>query len=74
MVMRLDIALSTQYGLTRNKARQLIEVGLVAVNTKIITKVASDVSEHDHISLTEDKRLYWVSRSAEKLHGFFMSV
>ena len=64
--MRLDIALAERSGFTRNKARQLIEVGLVSVNTKVIKKVSHDVMEDDIVEVQEDKRVHWVSRSAEK--------
>lgn len=70
MGMRLDIMLAEMHGFTRNKARQLIEVGLVRVNNKIITKASHDVTDTDAITLEEDKRVHWVSRSAEKLDGF----
>lgn len=72
--MRLDIALAERHSFTRNKAQQLIEVGLVSVNAKTVTKVSYDVSDTDVLDVREDMRVHWVSRSAEKLHGFLEHV
>jgi predicted rRNA methylase YqxC with S4 and FtsJ domains len=68
--MRLDTFLAQHHNLSRNRAKQLIEAGLVFVHENICTKVSEDVSENDVITLTEDRRVHWVSRSALKLHGF----
>jgi 23S rRNA (cytidine1920-2'-O)/16S rRNA (cytidine1409-2'-O)-methyltransferase len=70
-LMRLDLALVEKYGFTRNKARQLIESGLVSFQEKLIQKPAFDVNDLGHIQMREDKRIHWVSRSAKKLEGFF---
>jgi 23S rRNA (cytidine1920-2'-O)/16S rRNA (cytidine1409-2'-O)-methyltransferase len=69
--MRLDQALAETYHLTRNRAQQLISAGLVSVNGKVILKASSSVTSEDTILLQEDKKIHWVSRSAEKLDGFF---
>lgn len=68
--MRFDVVLAERCGFTRNKAQQLIALGLVSVNGKTITKTSFDVSESDTFAIIEDRRVYWVSRSAEKLIGF----
>lgn len=68
--MRLDIFLATHHGLSRNRAKQLIEAGLVFLHGNICTKVSEEVSEIDAVTLVEDNRIHWVSRSAMKLHGF----
>ncbi len=68
--MRLDQYLALHHEFTRNKAKQFIESWLVLVNSKIITKVSFETNESDSVTLTEDKRLHWVSRSAGKLDGF----
>jgi 23S rRNA (cytidine1920-2'-O)/16S rRNA (cytidine1409-2'-O)-methyltransferase len=74
VAMRLDIALAERHSFTRNKAQQLIEVGLVSVNAKTVTKVSYDVSDTDVLDVREDMRVHWVSRSAQKLHGFLQFV
>ncbi|MDD2693757.1 MAG: TlyA family RNA methyltransferase [Candidatus Gracilibacteria bacterium] len=68
--MRLDVALAERYSFTRNKAQQLIALGLISVNGKSITKTSFEVTENDVIDIEEDRRVHWVSRSAEKLIGF----
>lgn len=68
--MRLDIFLSTQYGFSRNRAQSLIESGIVFVNEKKVQKCAFLISSSDIVHIEEDRRIHWVSRSAEKLLGF----
>lgn len=68
--MRLDIFLSKHYQLSRNRAQSLIESGIVFVNEKKIIKPAFLVGESDTVHMKEDRRIHWVSRSAEKLLGF----
>ncbi len=68
--MRLDHFLVSQYGFTRNKSQQLIELGLVMVDGKIQNKASLSIWEDQEITITEDRRVTWVSRSAEKLMGF----
>lgn len=68
--MRLDKYISEHYELTRNRAQQLIAIGLVSLNGKCVSKASFEVSGADIIALSEDRRVHWVSRSAEKLIGF----
>lgn len=68
--MRLDIYLATHHGLTRNRAQQLIAADLVFVNAKICNKASFSVLDTTSISIVDDRRVEWVSRSAEKLAGF----
>lgn len=68
--MRLDVALAERYSFTRNKAQQLIALGLISVNGKNITKTSFEVVADDIVHVEEDRRVHWVSRSAEKLIGF----
>lgn len=68
--MRLDQYLVSQHGFTRNKSQQLIELGLVMVDGKVQSKASLSISEDQEITITEDRRVTWVSRSAEKLMGF----
>ena len=68
--MRLDIYLASHHGITRNKAQQLILAGLVSVNTKICIKASFLISDTAIVSIVPDRRVEWVSRSAEKLAGF----
>ena len=65
--MRLDTFLREKYGWSRNKAQQIIESGLVFVDDKVCTKSSQEVSEQNAVSIKEDRRIEWVSRSAEKL-------
>ncbi len=68
--MRLDQYLVLHHALTRNKAQQLIIAGLVSIDSKVYTKVSYRVSEESLVSIAIDRRVQWVSRSAEKLAGF----
>lgn len=68
--MRLDIFVSEHFSLTRNRAKSLIESGLVFVDEKEIRKPAFDITEMMQVTIQEDRRIHWVSRSAEKLYGF----
>lgn len=68
--MRLDQYLVLHHGLTRNKAQQLIIAGLVSIDSKVYTKVSYKVSEESFVTIAIDRRVQWVSRSAEKLAGF----
>jgi predicted rRNA methylase YqxC with S4 and FtsJ domains len=65
--MRLDQYLVLHHGLTRNKAQQLIITDLICVNTKICNKSSFQILEDSIVTITEDRRVAWVSRSAEKL-------
>lgn len=68
--MRLDQYIATTYSLTRNKAQQLIDAGLVSVNEKVITKASHEITGEQVCEIKEDKSFVWVSRSAGKLDGF----
>jgi 23S rRNA (cytidine1920-2'-O)/16S rRNA (cytidine1409-2'-O)-methyltransferase len=68
--MRLDQALAQKYHLTRNRAQQLIEAGLVSINQKPIFKASYTIDDDQSISLQEDRKIHWVSRSAEKLFTY----
>lgn len=70
MAMRLDIYLATYHNVTRNRAQQLIATDLVLVDAKICNKASYIVSDNAIVSITSDRRVEWVSRSAEKLAGF----
>ena len=68
--MRLDLYLTNHHNFTRNKAQQLIVAGLVSVNGIVITKSSFDFTDDNKVEVSEDRRVRWVSRSAEKLAGF----
>ncbi len=68
--MRLDIFLVIHHHYTRNKAQQLIDIGLISVNGVKRLKASYTVEIEDSITVWEDKRIHWVSRSAAKLDGF----
>lgn len=72
--MRLDLALVKKYSFTRNKAQQLIESGLILFRWKVIWKPAFDIINLEDIDIIVDKRVHWVSRSAEKLDGFLQKL
>lgn len=67
---RLDKILAEKYGFSRNKAQQFIEAGLVLVNGQKTLKIGQKIIESSIISILEDRRIHWVSRSAEKLFWF----
>ena len=68
--MRLDLFIVANYQTTRNRAQFWIDSELVLVNKKIITKASYQISENDCIEMIEDRKIYWVSRSAVKLDDF----
>lgn len=68
--MRLDIFLSTKNSISRNRAQFIIEEWLVSVNNTIITKSSFSITEWDTITVQEDKKTSWVSRSAVKLADY----
>ena len=72
--MRLDITLTQKYGWSRNKAQQHIRSGLVFLDENICERPATEVTDRSNISLKEDRRINWVSRSAEKLEEFLVSL
>lgn len=72
--MRLDLSLVHHHKLSRNKAQALIEAGLVSVNSVTVTKPSHDISDEIIPDIKEDKRIHWVSRSAQKLEGFLWDL
>ncbi len=72
--MRLDLCIAEKYSMSRNKARQLIEAGLVSVNEQSVVKPSFEIIGDEEIGLQEDKRIKWVSRSAGKLDGFLDQI
>ena len=71
--MRLDQYITETFSLTRNRAQQLIALGLVRVNGRTASRSSLTVAVGMHIELIEDKRIHWVSRSAQKLHDFLVT-
>lgn len=69
--MRLDQYISERYGFSRNKAQQFIKDGLISLSGAVITKSAYLLDGTEEVSIQEDPRIEWVSRSAGKLQGFF---
>ena len=69
--MRLDLAISEQFGYSRNKARSFIESGLVSIDAKICKKPSQEVGEWHILRISDAPELEWVSRSAGKLSGLF---
>ncbi len=72
--MRLDIYLATHHGITRNKAQQLITADLVLVDNRVCNKASFHISDTAIVSIVADRRVNWVSRSAEKLAGFIEEI
>lgn len=72
--MRLDQYLVLHYNFTRNKAQQIIIAHLVCIDAKICNKPSYNVREDSLITITSDRRVDWVSRSAEKLAGFLENL
>lgn len=68
--MRIDQYLVQHHGFTRNKAQQLIDARLVSIDAKICNKASYDVRKNAIVIILPDRRVDWVSRSAEKLIGF----
>lgn len=68
---RIDVYL-TEKGIykSRERAKRALEMGLVTVNGKVITKPSFDVKEDDEISASEDP-VPFVSRGALKIAGAF---
>lgn len=74
MAMRLDLYLVHHHAITRNKAQQLIVANLISVNQHTCNKSSQSIGEDDIVTIKEDRRVHFVSRSAEKLAGFFESL
>ncbi len=70
--MRLDIFLAETRAISRNRARFLIEEGLVTMKGVPIGKPAFEIddSNRDFIDVSEDPRTSYVARSAVKLARF----
>ena len=68
--MRIDTYISEKYSFSRNKVQQFIKSGLILKNGEKIKKFSENFSESDDIKILDDRRVRWVSRSAEKLAGF----
>ncbi len=67
--MRLDLAVSSKLGISRNRAQRLIDEGVVSVDGKICSKPSFEV-EGETIEVSEGSSNHWVARSAGKLDGF----
>ena len=65
--MRLDIAVSLQFDMSRQKAKELIEEGKVLVDGKKTEKASKEVGEQCVITVTETPE--YVSRGGYKLKG-----
>ena len=70
--MRLDQYLSENFGFTKNKSQQIISNWLVKISWEIISKKSFQVFWKEKIEILEDKRISYVSRSAEKLEKFLI--
>ncbi len=68
--MRLDQYLVKHHHLTRNRAQQLIATDLILVDSRICNKASFAMRDTSIVSIIHDRRVAWVSRSAEKLAGF----
>lgn len=65
--MRIDIALKDKLGISRQKARALIEEGKVRVNGSVVVKPAYEVSKEDKIEADDSDILKYVGRGGLKL-------
>lgn len=63
--MRLDVYLVKEFSLTRSRAADLIKLGSVKVNDKVILKASYKVSLNDDVKITYS--LKYVSRAGNKL-------
>lgn len=67
--MRLDAYLvANALALSRNKAQELLEAGLVRINGAVVAKPSYKVQEGDVVEVAEHNN--YVSRAAYKLSGF----
>ena len=73
--MRLDLYLSENRSISRNRARFLIEAGLVKVDGILAKKPAFEIDNDNSASVevAEDPRTGYVARSAVKLERFLAS-
>lgn len=68
--MRIDKYIAQTYGFSRNKVQQFIDAGLILKNKIKISRASEKMVLEDVIEILENQKIHWVSRSAEKLHGF----
>lgn len=68
--MRIDKCIAQTYGFSRNKVQQFIDAGLILKNKIAISRASEKMIAEDVIEILENQKIHWVSRSAEKLHGF----
>ena len=68
--MRIDKYIAQTYGFSRNKVQQFIDAGLILKNKIKISRASEKMVSEDVIEILENQKIHWVSRSAEKLHGF----
>lgn len=68
--MRIDKYIAQTYGFSRNKVQQFIDAGLILKNKIKISRASEKMIAEDVIEILENQKIHWVSRSAEKLHGF----
>lgn len=73
--MRLDLYLAETRFISRNRARFLIEEGLVKVNGILAKKPALEILDEapQNVEVSEDPRTAYVARSAVKLERFLAS-
>lgn len=71
--MRADKYIAEKFNFSRNKIQQFIDAGLILKNNKPLNKPSEKITDTDIIHLIEDRRVHWVSRSAEKL-AFFLDI
>lgn len=72
--MRLDIYLSEELDISRNKAQSLIKNWLVEINWKIERKCWYEIKKDEIIKILDVSSINYVSRSAKKLKDFLMHI
>lgn len=72
--MRLDKYISENHNCTRNRAQFFIDQKLVSVGDRTDRKASYEVRESDVVTILDDKRVQFVSRSAIKLDTFFDEI
>ena len=66
--MRLDLFVKDKLNISRQKAREIIEQGLVTIDNKIITKPSYNVNSDANISIgSTESILKYVGRGGYKL-------
>lgn len=71
--MRIDLYIAKKEGISRNRAQFLIDQGLVRVDGRVIQKSSIIISPGDDVTIAQDSRRLWVSRSAVKLADFLIT-